>query len=66
MNSRLAGRATSCDLAYKKMRGLGSEVNKRRGEPSAAPTFPLTNYRGIELARFSAEIARLLRLSIAE
>jgi hypothetical protein len=52
-------------IAYKKMRGLEFEVNKRRGEPLRRTDIPLTNYRGIELRDFSAEIARLA-LIIAE
>jgi len=47
------------------MRGLEFEVNKRRGEPLRRTDIPLTNYRGIELRDFSAEIARLA-LIIAE
>jgi len=52
-------------IAYKEMRGLEFEVNKRRGEPLRRTDIPLTNYRGIELRDFSAEIARLA-LIIAE
>ena len=52
-------------IAYKEMRGLEFEINKRRGEPLRRTDIPLTNYRGIELRDFSAEIARLA-LIIAE
>ena len=52
-------------IAYKEMRGLEYEINKRRGEPLRRTDIPLTNYRGIELRDFSAEIARLA-LIIAE
>jgi hypothetical protein len=52
-------------IAYKEMRALEYEINKRRGEPLRRADIPLTNYRGIELRDFSAEIARLA-LIIAE
>ncbi|PTE12734.1 DNA methyltransferase, partial [Phaeovulum veldkampii] len=52
-------------IAYKEMRSLEYEINKRRGEPQRRTDIPLTNYRGIELRDFSAEIARLA-LIIAE
>jgi hypothetical protein len=52
-------------IAYKEIRALEFEVNKRRGEPERRSNIPLTNYRGIELRDFSAEIARLA-LIIAE
>ncbi|MFG6585359.1 class I SAM-dependent DNA methyltransferase [Sulfitobacter sp. 1A12779] len=52
-------------IAYKEIRTLEFEVNKRRGEPERRSDIPLTNYRGIELRDFSAEIARLA-LIIAE
>jgi hypothetical protein len=52
-------------IAYKEMRALEYEINKRRGEPLRRTSIPLTNYRGIELRDFSAEIARLA-LIIAE
>ncbi|MCL7465964.1 DNA methyltransferase [Phaeovulum sp. NW3] len=52
-------------IAYKEMRALEYEINKRRGEPHRRTDIPLTNYRGIELRDFSAEIARLA-LIIAE
>mgnify|MGYP000073620666 CR=1 FL=1 len=46
-------------IAYKEMRSIEYEINKRRGEPLRRTDIPLTNYRGIELRDFSAEIARL-------
>ena len=52
-------------IAYKQMREIEFEINKRRGEPELASEIPLTNFRGIELRDFSAEIARLA-LIIAE
>ena len=52
-------------IAYKEMRSLEYEINRRRGEPLRRTDIPLTNYRGIELRDFSAEIARLA-LIIAE
>ena len=52
-------------IAYKEIRALEFELNKRRGEPERRSDIPLTNYRGIELRDFSAEIARLA-LIIAE
>lgn len=52
-------------IAYKQMREVEYEINKRRGESSLPTEIPLTNFRGIELRDFSAEIARLA-LIIAE
>jgi hypothetical protein len=52
-------------IAYKAMREIEAEINKRRGEPEIRSEIPLTNYRGIELRDFPAEIARLA-LVIAE
>ncbi|MGY9036630.1 MAG: class I SAM-dependent DNA methyltransferase [Rhodobacterales bacterium] len=52
-------------IAYKEIRALEFELNKKRGEPERRSNIPLTNYRGIELRSFSAEIARLA-LIIAE
>jgi hypothetical protein len=52
-------------IAYKEMRALEAEINKRRGEPDHRTEIPITNYRGIELRDFPAEIARLA-LIIAE
>jgi hypothetical protein len=52
-------------IAYKQMRELEAEINRRRGEPDRRSDIPLTNFRGIELRNFPAEIARLA-LIIAE
>ena len=52
-------------IAYKEMRAIEAEINKRRGEPDRRSEIPLTNFRGIELRDFPAEIARLA-LIIAE
>ncbi|QTC93394.1 class I SAM-dependent DNA methyltransferase [Brevundimonas goettingensis] len=52
-------------IAYKAMREIEFEINKRRGEPDRRSDIPLTNFRGIELRDFPAEIARLA-LIIAE
>jgi len=52
-------------IAYKEMRAIEAEINKRRGEADRPSDIPLTNFRGIELRDFPAEIARLA-LIIAE
>lgn len=52
-------------IAYKQIREIEAEINKRRGELHLKSEIPLTNFRGIELRDFSAEIARLA-LIIAE
>jgi hypothetical protein len=52
-------------IAYKEMRAIEAEINRRRGEPERRTDIPLTNFRGIELRDFPAEIARLA-LIIAE
>lgn len=52
-------------IAYKAMREIEAEINKRRGEADRRTEIPLTNFRGIELRDFPAEIARLA-LIIAE
>ena len=52
-------------IAYKEMRRIEAEINRRRGEPDHRSEIPLTNFRGIELRDFPAEIARLA-LVIAE
>ncbi|KZZ49724.1 lactate dehydrogenase [Oleiphilus sp. HI0118] len=52
-------------IAYKQMREMEAEINKRRNEPDKQSEIPLTNFRGIELRDFPAEIARLA-LIIAE
>ena len=46
-------------IAYKEMRAIEAEINKRRGETDRASDLPVTNFRGIELRDFPAEIARL-------
>jgi hypothetical protein len=52
-------------IAYKQMREIEAEINRRRGEAERKSDIPLTNFRGIELRHFSCEIARLA-LIIAE
>ena len=52
-------------IAYKEMRAIEAIINERRGEPGRRTDIRLTNFRGIELRDFSAEIARLA-LIIAE
>lgn len=52
-------------IAYKAMREIEAEINKRRSEKDRQSDIPLTNFRGIELRNFPAEIARLA-LIIAE
>ncbi|GLI94402.1 class I SAM-dependent DNA methyltransferase [Methylocystis echinoides] len=52
-------------ISYKEMRALEAEINNRRDEPERRTEIPLTNFRGIELRDFPAEIARLA-LIIAE
>ena len=52
-------------IGYKEMRSIEAEINRRRGEPDRRSDIPLTNFRGIELRDFPAEIARLA-LIIAE
>lgn len=52
-------------IAYKQLREIEYEINQRREEVSSKTVIPLTNFRGIELRHFSAEIARLA-LIIAE
>jgi hypothetical protein len=52
-------------IAYKEMRAIEAVINQRRGEPDRRTDIKLTNFRGIELRDFPAEIARLA-LIIAE
>ena len=52
-------------IAYKEMRAIEAEINKRRNEHERRTDIPLTNFRGIEIRDFSAEVARLA-LIIAE
>lgn len=51
--------------AYKEVRAIEAIINERRGEKERKSDIPLTNFRGIELRDFPAEIARLA-LIIAE
>ena len=44
-------------IAYKEMRAIDAEINKRRDEAERRTGIPLTNFRGIELRDFPAEIA---------
>ena len=46
-------------VAYKEMRKIAAEINRRRGESDRASDIPLTNFRGIEIRSFAAEVARL-------
>jgi hypothetical protein len=52
-------------IAYKEMRAIEAEISRRRGEVDRRTEILLTNFRGIELRDFPAEIARLA-LIIAE
>ena len=52
-------------IAYKAMREIEATINERRGEKDLRSEIPPTNFRGIELRGFPAEIARLA-LIIAE
>lgn len=52
-------------IAYKQMREIENTINERRGEHGRKSDIPLTNFRGIELRDFPAEVARLA-LIIAE
>ena len=52
-------------IAYKEMRAIEAEINRRRDEAERRTEIPLTNFRGIELRDFPAEVARLA-LIIAE
>lgn len=52
-------------IGYKQLRAIEAEINRRRGEVHLGSEIPLTNFRGIELRDFPAEIARLA-LIIAE
>lgn len=52
-------------IAYKEMRWIEAQINERRGEKDRRSDIPKTNFRGIELRDFPAEIARLA-LIIAE
>ena len=52
-------------IAYKQLRKIEHTINERRDEKGRKSDIPLTNFRGIELRHFPAEIARLA-LIIAE
>ena len=52
-------------IAYKEMREIEAEINRRRRGSGRRSNIPLTNFREIELRDFPAEIARLA-LIIAE
>ena len=39
-------------IAYKQMREIEAEINKRRGEEYLSTEIPITNFRGIELKDF--------------
>lgn len=52
-------------IAYKQLREIEAEINRRRNESHLGSEIPLTNFRGVELRDFPAEIARLA-LIIAE
>lgn len=52
-------------IAYKQMRAIEAVINERRKEADRPSEIPLTNFRGIELRDFPAEVARLA-LIIAE
>ena len=47
------------------MRAIEAEINRRREEEGRKSDIPLTNFRGIELRDFPAQVARLA-LIIAE
>ena len=46
-------------IAYKQMRAIEAEINRRRKEQDKATDIPISNFRGIEIAHFATEIARL-------
>ena len=52
-------------IAYKELRAIEAEINRRRGEADRRSEITLTNFRGIELKDVPATIARLA-LIIAE
>src|SRR5690625_1067475 len=52
-------------VAYKELRKIENTINELRGEKGRKSEIPITNFRGIELRDFAAEIARLA-LIIAE
>ncbi|MEG8127157.1 lactate dehydrogenase [Xanthomonas hortorum pv. gardneri] len=46
-------------IAYKEMRKIEAEINRRRGEEEQKSDIPINNFRGIELNDLPAEHARL-------
>jgi hypothetical protein len=52
-------------IAYKEMRKIEAIINERRDEMGNPSVIPISNFRGIEIRTFAAEIARLA-LIIAE
>lgn len=52
-------------IAYKQLRKIEAQINELRNQKGRATDIPLTNFRGIEINSFPAEIARLA-LVIAE
>jgi hypothetical protein len=52
-------------IAYKEMRQIEAVINERRNEMGNPSVIPISNFRGIEIRTFAAEIARLA-LIIAE
>lgn len=52
-------------IGYKEMRAIEADINKRRGELERRSVIPKTNFRGIEIRDFPAEVTRLA-LVIAE
>ena len=52
-------------IAYKQLRAIEDQINTLRNECGRKSDIPLTNFRGIEIRSFPAEIARLA-LIIAE
>lgn len=52
-------------IAYKELRAIEAEINRRRGEADRHTEISKENFRGIEIRHFSCEIARLA-LIIAE
>jgi len=67
LGRRLGGHVVMRGLRSRiqEMREIEAEINRRRGELHLGSEIPLTNFRGIELRDFPAEIARLA-LIIAE
>src|SRR5687768_10157232 len=59
------GSGNSLVIAYKEMRQIEAIINERRNEMGNPSVIPISNFRGIEIRTFAAEIARLA-LIIAE